>query len=655
MKLKLKIIIFSLVITLIPLYSAFAAEAVFEGEVTAQGQLVHVNGNEAKFNEYTDRKDGIYGAIGLRYEQDSYFMRFNAYDIGYDTQKYTLDGGMWGKFKYDLFYNEIPHNITFGAKTFYSGVGDSSLKIKGDPDNVSTWHSFDYGTERKRFGGGVKLDLLKPFFLDISAQTEKKEGIKPAGGGGFSGPFELPEPIDYRTDTFKVEAGYSKKPFFASLSYFYSKFENDNQNLDFVIPDPLFGPVPDSITLPPDNKYYKVAFKGAVFLPLNSKFSVNAGTARAKSEGDANNIIAPPVDRFRGKVDTDNVDLVLTSNPVSFLDGRLFYKYYDRDNRSEDVEDNLSWIDRSYGGQFVFKLPASFRLTAGYTNKHTTYEDRFDARKRTDDIYSADLAWSGLDFAVFRVGYEKLHRSNQRNGTDAAADGDIFWRFDVAPADRDTFKASVDLFPVDNLSVTLGYKYKKTDYEDRRLDGRRSLGLREDKRDEFFVDASYSLAKYAQLYGYLDYEKLRSQQVGYRQGDGDYWDLSQKEKNIDYGIGTDIYIIPKKLTLKLQYDYVKSDGKADFTLQTLPAGFTNSNVDIRDWDDYRKKAFSARAVYDVMKSVSVTAGYVYEQFKLEDIQLEGYQYVIDGARLTGAYKAPNYKANIVFLALTYRF
>ena len=402
-------------------FRAFADETVFEGEVTAQGQLVHVNGNEAKFDEYADTKDGIYGAIGLRYEKDSYFMRFNACDIGYDTQKYTLDGGMWGKLKYDLFYDEIPHNITFGAKTFFSGVGGPSLTINGNPDDVSTWHSFDYQTERKRYGGGVKLDILKPFFLDISAQSEKKEGIKPAGGGGFlgTGPFELPEPIDYRTDTVKVEGGYSKKPFFASLSYFYSKFENDNQNLDFINPD--LGPGPDSITLPPDNKYYKVAFKGAVFLPLNTKFSLNAGTAKTKSEAIGNTVLG--IDNFRGKVDTGNLDMVLTSNPVSFLDGRLFYKYYDRDNKSENVDDHLGWTDRSFGGQFVFKLPASIRLTAGYTNKRTTYEDRFDAKKRTDDIYSADLAWSGLNFAVFRLGYEKLHRSNDRSGTDAVVEG----------------------------------------------------------------------------------------------------------------------------------------------------------------------------------------------------------------------------------------
>lgn len=645
-------------IMLIPLHSAFAEEAVFEGEVTAQGQLVNINGNEAKFNEYADRKDGIYGAIGLRYEKDSYFMRFNAYDIGYDTQKYTLDGGMWGKFKYDLLYNEIPHNITFGAKTFYSGVGGSSLKIKGDPDNVSTWHSFDYETERKRFGGGVKLDFLKPFFLDISAQTEKKEGIRPtSANSGFSAFTELPEPIDYRTDTIRIDGGYSKKPFFASLSYDYGKFNNDNQALDFFN---VISGAGDSLTLPPDNKYYKLAFKGAVFLPFNSKFSLNAATARAKSDADGNTILG--IDDFRGKVDTDNIDLVLTSNPVSFLDGRLFYKYYDRDNKSEDVEANLSWINRSYGGELGFRLPAHLRLTLGYKYKKTSYEDRFDANRRKDDVYSADLAWSGLDFATVRAGYERLHRTLDRSGTAADEEGDTIWRFDVAPADRDTFKISVDLFPIEDLSLSIGYKYKKTDYEDRSLaDATEGLGLRELKTDEVFVDASYAFMKRVQVYGYFDYEKTRSIQFGHSNPlnlDADNWKASLRDKSFDYGIGTDINAIPKKLTLKLQYDYIRSNGDADFTYlepAVFPVGANNSNIDITNWDDYRESAFSARAVYEVMKSLTVTAGYIYERFRLSDIQLEAYEYIVGSSRLTGAYKDPNYNANVVFLALTYKF
>ena len=303
----------------------------------------------------------------------------------------------------------------------------------------------------------------------------------------------------------------------------------------------------------------------------------------------------------------------------------------------------------------MFKLPASFRLTAGYTNKRTTYEDRYDAKKRTDDIYSADLSWSGLDFATFRVGYEYLHRSLDRDGTDAKADGDTIWRFDVAPANRNTFKASVDLFPVDNLSLTVGYKYKKTDYEDRSLaTATTGLGLRDYKTDGVFADASYAFAAFAQVHGYFDYEKVRSLQYGHSDGEATDWNVRQKEKNFDYGVGTDVFIIPKKLTLKLQYDYIRSDGSADFNYLDVP---TPGGVDISNWGDYRKKAFSARAMYDIAKSVSLSAGYIYERFKLDDSQFEGYQYLPGGptAYLTGAYKDQSYNANVLFLSVAYKF
>jgi len=647
----------ALVMMLIPGSLVFANETAlgpaFEGEVTATGQLVHVNGNDAKFDEYADTKDGIYGGISLRYDKDAYFMRFNAEDILYKTQNYRLDGGLWGKFKYDIFYNEIPHNITFGAKTYLSGAGGSTLHLKGDPDDPSTWSSFDYKTERKILGAGVSFDMLKPFFLNISAQTEKKEGIKPASYGNLSGSdgvvIELPEPIDYRTDTFHIDGGYSKKPFYASLSYDYSRFNNDNQVLDFY---DVTLPGMYSVALPPDNNYYKLAFKGALFLPYNSRLSLNAGTARAKSEAARNNLLG--LDSFDGKVDTKNVDIVLTSNPISSIDGKIFYKYYDRDNRSSGDEDHLDFTTNKIGGQLAFRLPAHFRLTLGYTNDRTKYQDRFDARKRTDNIYSADLAWTGLDVATFKIGYERLHRTSDRSGTDAVAEFDTLWRFDVAPADRDIFKASVDLSPVDNLSITLGYKYKKTDYEDRSLAfASRALGLRDFKSDEFFVDASYAFAKVARVYGYFDYEKVRTLQYGLSSEFATEWGLTQKEKNFDYGIGADFFIIPKKLTVKAQYDYVRSDGSADFTYLDIS---TPSGSDISNWGDYRKKALSLKATYDITKSIGLTAGYLYEQFKLDDAQLDGYVYrPLPTAYLTGAYKDQSFKANVLFVSVSYKF
>ncbi len=75
----------------------------------------------------------------------------------------------------------------------------------------------------------------------------------------------------------------------------------------------------------------------------------------------------------------------------------------------------------------------------------------------------------------------------------------------------------------------------------------------------------------------------------------------QKERTYGYGIGTEIYAIPQKLTFMFQFDYVKSNGNVDFTLDPSlfvagtglgPAsGANNDNIDITNLDDYTKYAF----------------------------------------------------------------
>src|SRR5208282_6063888 len=162
---KLRIIIsLAIALVLLSFASAFPADGTFEGDIGATPLIDSVSGSKAKFSEYKDetKGGGLYSDIRLNYDSDNYWMKFNASDIAYKTQNYTLDGGMYGKFTYDLFYNEIIHNITSDAKSFYSGIGSNSLTGTWTnqatlPTNPATWNTFDYYTDRKQYGGGVKV------------------------------------------------------------------------------------------------------------------------------------------------------------------------------------------------------------------------------------------------------------------------------------------------------------------------------------------------------------------------------------------------------------------------------------------------------------------------------------------------------------------
>ena len=700
---KLKITIFTAILCLSPFFDIFAEESQFKGEITLTGLFRDINGNEAKFMEYNDLRNGAYGRVRLNYDTEKYFMDFKADDIAYDTQNYRLGGGMWGKFKADIYYDEFPHNFTFGARSFYQGIGGNFLTYPGAAPslNISTWNEFDYSVKRKNYGGGFKLEMLKPFYFDVSASREERDGLYPIGVSLRSpgGPAleQLAMPIDYKTTNIKLEGGYAKKPFFFSFSYLYSQFENDNNKLFFRNPAAAPGvTTPDIFTLPPDNHYFKLAFKGAVKLPMNSKFSTNLAFSRAKSEADLvsyylNNAgavtpltLSDP--KFNGKIDTQNYDFVLSSNPISFLEGKIFYKHYKTSNKSDqivttditsipptEVNDLFDYKKDTVGVELGFKLPAKFYLNTFY-HYIKTKREREDIPENKDDLYSVELRWNGLDFMLPKVGYERLNRRAKFEGSIDPNDIE-FWlrRFDAAAKIRNTYKASIDLSPIENLNFGVVYKHKKTDYRNN------IIGLTDEKSNLINIDGDFTIGKFVKLFGYFGYERIDSNQsqrqfaapppanagnpiTGPTSATRFNWDAKQKEKEYDYGIGAEIYAIPKKLTFILQHDYVRSNGLVDYTVfRALNPGETQDNIDLPAWDDYRQDSYIIKAVYNVVKGLSLTLGYAYERFNYKDAQYDGFRYTVGAfpanntAALTGAYTKPSYSTNLVFLGATYKF
>ncbi len=540
---KIWTIITAALLIVLPAMAAGADESPFSGEIRLTGKLASVSGNEAKFNEYRDIGDGgLFSRIRLKYDSGAYFMQFRASDMFYDTQSYRLDGGMWGKFKYHLTYNEIIHNFTNDAKTFYSGVGTGELTFSSAtaPTNPATWTNFfDYSIERRQYGAGATIELLKPFYLDLSASREEREGLKASSAARGSSPgggmVEFPEPIDYATNNFRADLGYSRGPVFASLSYLYSEFDNEHENLYFRWPNTSGSTVSrDAYTLPPDNEYQKFGFKGRVKLPLNSALNLNAAYSSVTSDV---NVLTTLVNNsglvdtvknltdtsFNGKVTTENYAVVLTSNPVSFLSGKVYYKYYDKDNKSDEITGGASstiggtvttttnhlfeYRKNMFGGEVAVKLPAKFTLKPFYRYQKIN-RNREDIPETNDNVYGVDLTWAGLDFLTAEVGYERLERrADYELAFGAGTSGPYSIAFDGAPQNRNTYKAGVELYPLDTLSIGLGYKYKKATYIDT------TYGLLDEKSEEYSVNADYLIGKLLTLTGYFDYEVYKQSQA----------------------------------------------------------------------------------------------------------------------------------------------
>ena len=91
-------------------------------------------------------------------------------------------------------------------------------------------------------------------------------------------------------------------------------------------------------------------------LPWNSKFNADASYARNETgknlfnsyvsdstaatsnigiQGRTGIILSNYV--FNGRLDIQNYNFVLTTNPIYFLDAKLFYKYYQTNNKSSQI------------------------------------------------------------------------------------------------------------------------------------------------------------------------------------------------------------------------------------------------------------------------------------------------------------------------------
>lgn len=415
---------------------------------------------------------------------------------------------------------------------------------------------------------------------------------------------------------------------------------------------------------------------------MDSKFSVNLGDARTRSETDS-------FTTFDGKVDTKNYDLTFTTNPVSFLEGKVFYKYYDRDNRSTsngiaDVfgaglvgTNPMSYNTYSYGGDVGFRLPAKLHLDAGYKMVETRRKivdliapvaPADVLPYNTDNIYFTDLKWTGLDFMSARLGYERLARGADYRTIESQ--DSLYRMFSYSAQDRDTYKASVDLYPTDNLNLSFEYDYKTTTYNGT------IFGVTGDRRNSFSFDGDYTFKKFLRFSTYFDAEKASLEQLTTTSATTPttpQWGSDLKEVTYGLGAKAEVYAIPKKLTFTFQSDYVRNHGYDDFTFNgstaqflaafQLPAGEAGLPVNIPNMDSYQQYSLRFVTAYNWSAAIVIKAGYVYQRYNYSDAQFNGYQYIVTlptagsptTGYLSGAYANPSYSVNTVFLAVTYQF
>ncbi len=359
----------------------------------------YVSQDSFKFGEYNGlNKKGIYGIFnfdlrgGGNYENgDPTRWRATGTDLGLETREVTIEYGQQGRFRINFDYDELRRNRSDTYQTPYLGTGSDTLtlpsgwlkpivpQVSGSGINfrslspttglassnvggvvtpptaaqqttvnniiaadVPAFHNVDLDTKRTIYKGGFSYNIDPRWEFKVSAQHEKKDGLKPMGAvtsqvSEYSA--ILADPIDQTTEQYNVSLTYTGEKSFMQVAYYGSVFRNDISSLTWQdANDPT---KTATLSSAPSNSFHQILLTGGYnFSPttklvLNGSYGRNTQNDSFLTAGQNNQFpLGLPVSSLNGKVVTTAFNAKLTAKPVKDLNLVAGYKYDNRDNQT---------------------------------------------------------------------------------------------------------------------------------------------------------------------------------------------------------------------------------------------------------------------------------------------------------------------------------
>lgn len=447
----------------------YAQQRVTSAKAELGGRQFNGTLGSSKFTEYRDFPAGLFvNTFSLTLTDPDYLKTISLWgsNAGQSDQKVFLQLNTPGKFKFELEWDQVPHNYTSTARTVFSGAGSGELlmpaivrnrartilstdlnpTVSGVQFDTSAITSLVLGSARsldvvsQRAKGKATLTYSPTEELDLKVQysNERRSGIKPYGGTFSFNPTELLEPTEYRTQDATASVEYATKNWTVQLGYSASIFNN---NVDVLVWDNPFREIDavgassrGRIDLYPDNTAQNVRFSSAANLPLSTRvmatvsygwrsqddqfipFTINSALPSTA------NFPTLPASSLKGKVGTTMMNVSLTNRYFSSLWFSARYRMFDYDNQTPSLifpgyvatDNSVTAVQRRNVVIGHKKVNASFDATlrmirdltfkAGYEREDWDRKHR-DAKTTEENIYKASLDYTPQSWLLLRTSY----------------------------------------------------------------------------------------------------------------------------------------------------------------------------------------------------------------------------------------------------------
>ncbi|MBE9559643.1 MAG: MtrB/PioB family outer membrane beta-barrel protein, partial [Proteobacteria bacterium] len=246
----------------------------------------YVSDDAYKFGRYNGMQTKgpfIIGDFKARYfDEDGRFWSVRGTNLGLESRYLLLEGGVQGRHKFFLEYDELPNYKNNTVQTPFTGIGGNNLSLPSGFDintNLdASLNSFELETKRRRAKVGAMFIPKEHWQFDIDFSHENKQGVDATGSAIANGTNQmignttialLPEPIDQDTDIVNATLSYAGDGGQVDLKYQMSLFDNNNNSLSWQDP---FNPVASgSMSLAPDNEFHQLSLTGGYTLPYKSR------------------------------------------------------------------------------------------------------------------------------------------------------------------------------------------------------------------------------------------------------------------------------------------------------------------------------------------------------------------------------------------------
>jgi MtrB/PioB family decaheme-associated outer membrane protein len=343
----------------------------------AQAGILYASGANASYGRYTGiAHTGAYAdasASGRWRDTGGAYLSYRLDDIGLATRGGHIEGGREGRYELSLTYQGQPARLYDTTVTPYSGAGGAHLTLpagwtaagstRAMTQLVTGLTPFDVGFDRRTVGltGKVFAGRSLTFYADLSHQ--EKEGTGLTAASFLTDAVQLPQPIDYRTNSLEAGALWSGRIASMHLAYTGSWFEDGSDALRFDNPylPVLAGATEGLMAQPPANELQQGEISGDVELPALAATTLTYSASIGRLRQDAPFLPvgllpgspALTASSLGGDVRLSHYSLSLGSRPISRLYVRGSASYDGRDDHTTPLTVPHIVTDSLYGGVYV--------------------------------------------------------------------------------------------------------------------------------------------------------------------------------------------------------------------------------------------------------------------------------------------------------------